>query len=167
MDPQSRSHGTRRLRGGPNRMHTSRPHLPALHSTDSIPSAPSTSAPPLDSTAITTLLGLGSIADPFNLASSLLPSSASGGPLLASLASGPSATTTGAGKRKPGSRQQPGLPPAHFIVTSGSYNQFGKSLTGISGLRGEEIEGDLGECRRKRVRTATGGAGGGRRRNGD
>lgn len=62
-------------------------------------------------------------------------------------------------------RPQPGLPPAHFLVGSGSYTAFfGKSLVGVSALRGEEIEGDLSECRRKRVR-GLGGTGGSSRRN--
>lgn len=56
-------------------------------------------------------------------------------------------------KRKTGGgRQQPGLPPQHYAVQSGTYAQFGKSVAGLSALRGDEIEGDLGEVRRKRMR---------------
>lgn len=102
---------------------------------------------PLDSAG--SLQSLFSSTDPFNLASSL--HSTSGGLLTALTSNGP--ITTGAGKRKPGQRAQPGLPPAHFLVQSGTYTQFyGKSLAGVSGLRGDEVEGDLGEMRRKRVR---------------
>lgn len=55
-------------------------------------------------------------------------------------------------KRKTGGRQQPGLPPQHYAVQSGTYAQFGKSVAGLSSLRGDEVEGDLGEVRRKRMR---------------
>lgn len=92
--------------------------------------------------------------DPFHLASSLLPHPSN---MLLSLGgAGPTAaliTGSTVSKKKPGMRPQPGLPPSHFSVTSGQYNQFGKSLSGLSGLRGDEIDGDLGEVRRKRVRT--------------
>jgi len=43
-------------------------------------------------------------------------------------------------------------------VQSGTYSQFGKSIAGLSALRGEEVEGDLVEVRRKRQRVATGSA---------
>jgi hypothetical protein len=121
----------------------------------------------VDAAALGSLLGLSGIADPFNLAASLLPSSTalaggSGSSLSALSGVGPTAslllTGTLVGKRKPGGRTQPGLPPAHFLVQSGTYSQFGKSLAGLSALRGEEVEGDLGEMRRKRQRV------GGRRR---
>lgn len=164
FDPQSRAHGTRRLRGGgPNRFQSTRPNISNNPSTDSI-----TPSPAFDTFAASSLLGLNGIADPFNLAASLLPSS-TGGPLLTSLSGvGPTASILagGMGKRKPGPRTQPGLPPAHFLVQSGSYSQFGKSLPGISSLRGDEIDGDLGEVRRKRPRTAAGSGGSRRRANG-
>lgn len=120
----------------------------------------------VDAAALGSLLGLSGIADPFNLAASLLPPSAalaggSGSSLSALSGVGPTASlllTGTLGKRKPGGRTQPGLPPAHFLVQSGTYSQFGKSLAGLSALRGEEVEGDLGEMRRKRQRV------GGRRR---
>lgn len=121
---------------------------------------------PLDSNAAASLLGLNGISDPFNLAAALLPSSTNIG--LTSLSGvGPTASllSGGLGKRKPGPRTQPGLPPAHFLVQSGTYSQFGKSLAGISGLRGDEVDGDLGEVRRKRPRVAGGGSR--RRQNGD
>ncbi|KAL8276152.1 hypothetical protein RQP46_011446 [Phenoliferia psychrophenolica] len=164
FDPQSRAHGTRRLRGGgSNRTQSTRPAtLLATNSSDSL--APSPGSAPLDASAASSLLGLNGISDPFNLAASLLPSSTNGGPLLTSLSGvGPTASllSGGLGKRKPGPRTQPGLPPAHFLVQSGTYSQFGKSLAGISALRGDEIDGDLGEVRRKRPRNA---AGGGRKR---
>ncbi|GAA5909210.1 hypothetical protein JCM6882_003765 [Rhodosporidiobolus microsporus] len=131
----------------------------------------------VDAATLGSLLGLNGLSDPFNLAASLLPSAASslvgggngaaggvgggGANALSALSGvGPTAsllTGTLLGKRKPGGRTQPGLPPAHFLVQSGTYSQFGKSLAGLSALRGEEIEGDLGEMRRKRQRTATGG----------
>lgn len=120
----------------------------------------------VDAAALGSLLGLSGIADPFNLAASLLPSTTalaggSGSSLSALSGVGPTASlllTGTLGKRKPGGRTQPGLPPAHFLVQSGTYSQFGKSLAGLSALRGEEVEGDLGEMRRKRQRV------GGRRR---
>ncbi|GAA6035997.1 hypothetical protein JCM8097_005206 [Rhodosporidiobolus ruineniae] len=122
----------------------------------------------VDAATLGSLLGLNGLADPFNLAASLLPSAASSltagsangsGALSALSGVGPTASllTGTLGKRKPGGRTQPGLPPAHFLVQSGTYSQFGKSLAGLSALRGEEIEGDLGEMRRKRQRTGTGG----------
>lgn len=118
----------------------------------------------VDAAALGSLLGLGGLSDPFNLAAALLPNSSavagSGAGSLTAL-SGVGATAsllTGTiGKRKPGGRTQPGLPPAHFLVQSGTYSQFGKSLAGLSALRGEEIEGDLGEMRRKRQRVTASG----------
>ncbi|BGP12452.1 hypothetical protein JCM10213_006982 [Rhodosporidiobolus nylandii] len=121
-----------------------------------------TSANGVDAATLGSLLGLNGLSDPFNLAASLLPPSATslsgaGNALSALSGVGPTASllTGTIGKRKPGGRTQPGLPPAHFLVQSGTYSQFGKSLAGLSALRGEEIEGDLGEMRRKRQRTAT------------
>ncbi|KAK4700652.1 hypothetical protein P7C70_g5591, partial [Phenoliferia sp. Uapishka_3] len=170
FDPQSRAHGTRRLRGGgTNRTQSTRPAtLLATNSNDSLALSPGSL--PLDSHVASSLLGINGVSDPFNLAASLLPSSANGGPLLSSLSGvGPTASllSGGLGKRKPGPRTQPGLPPAHFLVQSGTYSQFGKSLAGISALRGDEIDGDLNEVRRKRPRVAAGGAGSRRRQNGD
>lgn len=168
LDPQSRSHGTRR-RGGPSRMHSSRPHVAGTVS----PSSDALLPPPngvlanggssaADSLSTShnssSLLSFNGIPDPFNLASTFLPShpTSHNHPLLSSLTSqSNSGTPLGGplgGKRKPGPRAQPGLPPAHYVVTSGSYQQFGKSLAGLSALRGDEIEGDLGEVRRKRPR---------------
>ncbi|KAI5480023.1 Sds3-like family protein [Pseudohyphozyma bogoriensis] len=115
---------------------------------------------PLDTAAIGSILGL---TDPFNLASSFLPANANS--VLNSLAgNGPTASLLAGvgGKRKPGPRAQPGLPPAHWIVTSGAYNQFGKSLAGLAALRNEEIDRDVADMRRKRART--GGASSSRRR---
>lgn len=150
LDPQSRAHGTRRVRGSvPNRSQ------PANGTLDT---SASTSAPMLDADnqLQSHLSAVPSAAyDPFHLGSSLLPNptstllSLSGSGPTAALITHSTATTT---KRKPGVRPQPGLPPSHFLVTSGAYNQFGKSLAGISGLRGDEIDGDLGEVRRKRIR---------------
>ncbi|GAA5907937.1 hypothetical protein JCM8208_004002 [Rhodotorula glutinis] len=118
----------------------------------------------VDAAALGSLLGLSGVADPFHLAAALLPPSGgvagSGAATLTALSGiGPTASllTGTVGKRKPGGRTQPGLPPAHFLVQSGTYSQFGKSLAGLSALRGEEVEGDLGEMRRKRQRTVAGG----------
>lgn len=118
----------------------------------------------VDAAALGSLLGLSGVADPFNLAAALLPPTGgvagSGAATLTALSGiGPMASllTGTVGKRKPGGRTQPGLPPAHFLVQSGTYSQFGKSLAGLSALRGEEVEGDLGEMRRKRQRTGAGG----------
>ncbi|GAA5922349.1 hypothetical protein JCM1841_003078 [Sporobolomyces salmonicolor] len=178
LDPQ-RTHGTRRMRGGGSgRMHASRPHLPSgagsgsngvASPSESLPNGKDTG---IDATALGSLLGLNGLSDPFNLASSLLPNSnaTSGTGALSALSGvGPTASLLtgtflgvgGSTKRKPGGRTQPGLPPAHFLVQSGTYSQFGKSLAGLSALRGDEVEGDLVEVRRKRQRTATGA---GRRR---
>ncbi|ORY75001.1 hypothetical protein BCR35DRAFT_353699 [Leucosporidium creatinivorum] len=178
----SRSHGTRRMRGGPSRMHASRPHLSgngtSLEDPDLAPPngtngghtsgspAPESSLLPNGSSNPSWATG-GSTTDPFNIAATFLPSgnATNTHPLLSSLAgtsSGSGGILSGVGKRKPGPRAQPGLPPAHYSVTSGTYAQFGKSLAGLSGLRGEEVEGDLGEVRRKRARNA-GGGGRGRR----
>ncbi|GAA5972638.1 hypothetical protein JCM11641_002949 [Rhodosporidiobolus odoratus] len=117
----------------------------------------------VDVATLGALLGLNSTSDPFNLAASLLPPSVTsltgaGNALSALSGVGPTASllTGTIGKRKSGGRTQPGLPPAHFLVQSGTYSQFGKSLAGLSALRGEEIDGDLGEMRRKRQRTGTG-----------
>jgi len=54
-------------------------------------------------------------------------------------------------------RAPPGLPPPHMLVTSGQY-AYGKSILGLSTLRGDEVDADLGEVRRKRARGAGGGA---------
>ncbi|GAA6002832.1 hypothetical protein JCM10207_007703, partial [Rhodosporidiobolus poonsookiae] len=112
----------------------------------------------VDAATLGSLLGLNGLADPFQLAASLLPASSAslaGSGLSALSGVGPTASllTGTLGKRKTGGRTQPGLPPAHFLVQSGTYSQFGKSLAGLSALRGEEVEGDLGEMRRKRQRT--------------
>lgn len=178
-----RTHGTRRMRGNGRAGGSSRPHA----SNGSGAASPSESLSNgkegaggangtasgvggaggggVDAAALGSLLGLSGIADPFNLAASLLPSTtalagSSGSSLSALSGAGPTASllTGTLGKRKPGGRTQPGLPPAHFLVQSGTYSQFGKSLAGLSALRGEEVEGDLGEMRRKRQRV------GGRRR---
>ncbi|KAG0661857.1 hypothetical protein C6P46_003748 [Rhodotorula mucilaginosa] len=189
-----RTHGTRRMRGngrgggGSSRPHASNGSNGAASPSESMlngKDGPNSSAGGggggvgavngtlggggggVDAAALGSLLGLSGIADPFNLAASLLPSSTalaggSGSSLSALSGVGPTAslllTGTLVGKRKPGGRTQPGLPPAHFLVQSGTYSQFGKSLAGLSALRGEEVEGDLGEMRRKRQRV------GGRRR---
>lgn len=182
LDPQ-RTHGTRRMRGGPNKSHTSRPHLPSNPGSGSNGAAsPSESVANgskegqsggggVDASALGSLLGLNPISDPFNLASSLLPGSngvvsSSSNALSALSGIGPTAslltgTLLGVGtstKRKTGGRTQPGLPPTHYLVQSGTYSQFGKSIAGLSALRGEEVEGDLVEVRRKRQRVATGSA---------
>lgn len=157
LDPQ-RQHGTRRMRGGPNRMmHPSRPHLSTDHS------PPDGSTP--NDLAVSTLLNLSSVPDPFHLSSALLaPSPAL--PLLSALAGGGTtaslltASLQPAAKKKTGVRAAPGLPPAHMLVTSGQY-AYGKSIAGLSTLRGDEVEADLGEVRRKRQR---GNGGQGRRR---
>lgn len=122
----------------------------------------------VDASALGSLLGLNGISDPFGLASSLLPgsngvSSSTSNSLSALSGIGPTAsllsgTLLGVGtttKRKAGGRTQPGLPPTHYLVQSGTYSQFGKSIAGLSALRGEEVEGDLVEVRRKRQRVAT------------
>lgn len=175
----SRSHGTRRMRGGPSRMHASRPHLSGNEDSDlaapngtngghtSGSPAPESSLPNGNGSSNPSWATGGTATDPFNLAATFLPSGnpTTTHPLLSSLAgtsSGSGGILSGVGKRKPGPRAQPGLPPAHYSVTSGTYAQFGKSLAGLSGLRGEEVEGDLGEVRRKRARNA-GGGGRGRR----
>lgn len=102
--------------------------------------------------------------DPFDLALSLLPTStstsSSSGFLSSITGVGPStvhlSSSVGYGKKKVpkvpgGMKEQRGLPPAHFVVTSGSYNHLvGKSLNGLVGLRGEEIEGDMNSLKRKR-----------------
>lgn len=190
----SRSHGTRRMRGGPSRMHGGGRHhinggddaestAPKGHNghTNGGSPAPELLAPPNPSLATG-----GTPSDPFNIASTFLPSL--GGPagsasssahttsthlLLSSIVGTSSGALSanflglGPGKRKPnGPRQQPGLPPAHYTVASGTYAQFGKSLAGLSALRGDEVEGDLGEVRRKRARNA-GGGGRGRRMGGE
>ncbi|GAA5922742.1 Sds3p [Sporobolomyces koalae] len=182
LDPQ-RTHGTRRMRGGPHKTHTSRPHLPSNNGSGSNGAAsPSESISNgrggdagVDASALGSLLGLNPVSDPFGLASSLLPgsngvSTSTANSLSALSGVGPTAsilsgTLLGIGtstKRKVGGRTQPGLPPTHYLVQSGTYSQFGKSIAGLSALRGEEIEGDLVEVRRKRQRVATGAA---RRRN--
>lgn len=159
LDPQSRTHATRRLKSGarvipePTSSGSDTPHSHHdLHSHSN---------------------SLLSSHDPFNLSSTL--HSTPGTALLTTLTTSNSShpTTGAAPKRKAGQRAQPGLPPAHFLVTSGTYTAFfGKSLAGVSGLRGEEVEGDLGECRRKRVRGHNGqggfsnGIGGSSRRRG-
>jgi hypothetical protein len=122
----------------------------------------------VDASALGSLLGLNGISDPFGLASSLLPgsngvTSSTSNSLSALSGIGPTAsllsgTLLGVGtttKRKTGGRTQPGLPPTHYLVQSGTYSQFGKSIAGLSALRGEEVEGDLVEVRRKRQRVAT------------
>ncbi|GAA5873140.1 hypothetical protein JCM3774_000061 [Rhodotorula dairenensis] len=173
-----RTHGTRRMRGNGRGGGSSRPHAGTGSNGAASPSesmsngkdgpnggGPNGSVGGVDAAALGSLLGLSGIADPFNLAASLLPSTTalaggSGSSLSALSGVGPTASllTGTLGKRKPGGRTQPGLPPAHFLVQSGTYSQFGKSLAGLSALRGEEVEGDLGEMRRKRQRV------GGRRR---
>lgn len=195
LDPQ-RTHGTRRMRGGSGKSHTSRPHLPSNPGSGSNGAAsPSESVSNgrtgsggangganglagggnangsdhgVDANALGSLLGLNGISDPFGLASSLLPGSngvttSTSNSLSALSGIGPTAsllsgTLLGIGtttKRKTGGRTQPGLPPTHYLVQSGTYSQFGKSIAGLSALRGEEIEGDLVEVRRKRQRVAT------------
>ncbi|GJN92094.1 hypothetical protein Rhopal_005123-T1 [Rhodotorula paludigena] len=172
-----RTHGTRRMRGNGRGGGSSRPQGHAGGSASNGAASPSESvanggkdgaapAGGVDAAALGSLLGLSGVADPFNLAASLLPSTntvaGSGAATLTALSGiGPTASllTGTLGKRKPGGRTQPGLPPAHFLVQSGTYSQFGKSLAGLSALRGEEVEGDLGEMRRKRQRVT-----GGRRR---
>lgn len=192
LDPQ-RTHGTRRMRGGPGKTHTSRPHLPsnpgsgsngAASPAESVSNGRTGGAGAggiggtdsgVDASALGSLLGLNGISDPFGLASSLLPgsngvSSSTSNSLSALSGLGPTAsllsgTLLGVGtttKRKTGGRTQPGLPPTHYLVQSGTYSQFGKSIAGLSALRGEEVEGDLVEVRRKRQRVATGSS---RRRN--
>ncbi|GAA6058516.1 hypothetical protein JCM10212_006955 [Sporobolomyces blumeae] len=174
LDPQ-RTHGTRRMRGGgPKGALSSRPHASNNGSASNGAASPSESLPNgrdagVDASALGSLLGLNGVSDPFNLASSLLPNSngsaSSASNALSALSGiGPTAslltgTLLGIGgttKRKAGGRAQPGLPPTHYLVQSGTYSQFGKSLAGLSALRGEEVEGDLGEVRRKRQRVATG-----------
>ncbi|GAA6023696.1 hypothetical protein JCM11491_005276 [Sporobolomyces phaffii] len=212
LDPQ-RTHGTRRMRGGPGKSHTARPHLPSNPGSGSNGAAsPAESVSNgrtgtggsgagaggagagggggaggvggaggdhgVDASALGSLLGLNGVSDPFGLASSLLPgasgvSSATAAHSVAQALSGigPTAsllsgTLLGVGattKRKAGGgRTQPGLPPTHYLVQSGTYSQFGKSIAGLSALRGEEVEGDLVEVRRKRQRVATASS---RRRN--
>ncbi|GAA5856276.1 hypothetical protein JCM8547_000848 [Rhodosporidiobolus lusitaniae] len=184
-----RTHGTRR-KGGNGRVGGSRIHSGGGNGGNHPSGASNGAASPsesvsgkegasalngngVDAATLGSLLGLNGLSDPFNLAASLLPSSASslvgasstngtsgGANALTALSGvGPTASllTGTLGKRKPGGRTQPGLPPAHFLVQSGTYSQFGKSLAGLSALRGEEIEGDLGEMRRKRARTGAGG----------
>ncbi|GAA5899444.1 Sds3p [Sporobolomyces salmoneus] len=205
LDPQ-RAHGTRRMRGGSGKSHTSRPHLPsnpgsgsngAASPAESVSNGRTNGGPNggtngsnghggesngIDASALGSLLGLNGISDPFGLASSLLPGSSGvvppsslatnlssinstasllSGTLLGLIggAGGSGGTTT---KRKSGGRTQPGLPPTHYLVQSGTYSQFGKSIAGLSALRGEEVEGDLVEVRRKRQRVATASS---RRRN--
>ena len=171
------------MRGGPtSRMHAGRPHLNGDELGDLPPngSAHQNGGSPGPENPLASLLGPGngnnssiatggSTIDPFNIAGTFLPSShsTSAHPLLSALV-GSGANALGPailGKRKPGPRAQPGLPPAHYSVASGTYAQFGKSLAGLSALRGDEIEGDLGEVRRKRARHAGGGRG--RRMNGE
>lgn len=176
LDAQPRSHGTRRMRGnqaaggarsaamngafggaGPGSVMGNNNGNGSGSQTGSVP-PPDLAGDRLDPLTAHSILGLNGVSDPFHLGSALHPSN--GGPLLSSLAgAGPAASllTGGVGgtKRKP-ARTQPGLPPAHFLVQSGSYNQFGKSLAGLSSLRGEEVEHDIGECKRKRQRVATG-----------
>lgn len=159
-------------------MHTSRPHLTGVDSPDnggSIHGSPAPADAPSNGGHLSTasLLNFNGIPDPFNLVSTFIPSSStSAHPLLsaltapglggASLSIGPGGASTAGGtvigKRKPGPRAQPGLPPAHYVVASGSYQQYGKSLPGLSALRGDEIDGDLGEVRRKRPRNGHGGS---------
>jgi hypothetical protein len=155
QDLQSRSHGTRRVRGSvPNRSQPSTNGDMTASTSATTLDAHGNSIPPHSSTGLAS--STSGAYDPFHFGSSLLPNptsallSLSGAGPTAALLTHSTATTT---KRKPGVRPQPGLPPSHFLVTSGAYNQFGKSLAGISGLRGDEIDGDLGEVRRKRVRT--------------
>ncbi|GAA5957448.1 hypothetical protein JCM3765_001143 [Sporobolomyces pararoseus] len=205
LDPQ-RTHGTRRMRGGSGKSHTSRPHLPTTNpgSGSNGAASPSESVSNgrtggggangastttnggnpngesggggVDANALGSLLGLNGVSDPFGLASSLLPgsngvTSSTSNSLSALSGIGPTAsllsgTLLGVGtttKRKTGGgRTQPGLPPTHYLVQSGTYSQFGKSIAGLSALRGEEVEGDLVEVRRKRQRVATASS---RRRN--
>lgn len=63
-------------------------------------------------------------------------------------------STAGYGKRKvpktPSQRTQPGLPPVHFVITSGIPHQLGKSLNGLSGLKSDDVEHDLNMLKRKR-----------------
>ncbi|BGO99183.1 hypothetical protein NBRC10513v2_000288 [Rhodotorula toruloides] len=165
-----RTHGTRRMRGNGRMGGSSRPGHGnggtngAASPSESVAGGKDGSSNGVDAAALGSLLGLSGLSDPFNLAAALLPNSSavagSGAGSLTAL-SGVGATAsllTGTiGKRKPGGRTQPGLPPAHFLVQSGTYSQFGKSLAGLSALRGEEVEGDLGEMRRKRQRTNAGG----------
>ncbi|BGP36338.1 hypothetical protein JCM10449v2_000238 [Rhodotorula kratochvilovae] len=171
-----RTHGTRRMRGNGRGGASSRGgHGGAGGTASNGAASPSESVANgrdgagaagvgVDAAALGSLLGLSGVADPFNLAAALLPPSgavagAPGATLTALSGIGPAASllTGTVGKRKPGGRTQPGLPPAHFLVQSGTYSQFGKSLAGLSALRGEEVEGDLGEMRRKRQRTGAGG----------
>lgn len=147
-------------------MHTSRPHLTGDHS------PPDGSTNGINGTgetpsAVSNLLNLSSVPDPFHLSSSLLaPSPAL--PLLSAMAGGGTtaslltASLQPQVKKKTGVRAPPGLPPAHMLVTSGQY-AHGKSLAGLSTLRGDEVDADLGEVRRKRPRAA-GGAAAARRR---
>lgn len=139
-------------------MQTSRPHSVngSTHADESLANGTANSNTPLESSTMVNLSGLH---DPFNLSSSLMPNPA--GTLASNLSSAAVAASLNIGafgRRKPGPRAQPGLPPAHFLVTSGAYNQFGKSLAGLAGLRGDEVDGDLGEVRRKRVRTGASAA---------
>ncbi|KAK4050486.1 hypothetical protein OIO90_005069 [Microbotryomycetes sp. JL221] len=180
LDPQARSHGTRRMRGN-GRTAGNRTAVPRVGSPDLAASSAvangvangSTSgrdSPAPENPFASLLTYRDAVSDPFNIMGTFLPNPhtahTSAHPLLSALA-GPSTNTTIIGKRKLGPRAQPGLPPAHYSIPTGTYPQFGKSLAGLSALRGDEIEGDLGEVRRKRARNAGGGSGRRRINNGD
>ena len=108
--------------------------------------------------------------DPFNLANGLVPTGAAAASLAAAgatasilsgaYAAGPGGAagdgrSGGPGRRRAGQRQQPGLPPLNYNLPPGTYHQFqSKAIGGLSTLRNDEIESDLGEVRRKRPRMA-------------
>ncbi|SGY35305.1 BQ5605_C002g01750 [Microbotryum silenes-dioicae] len=198
LDPQARSHGTRRMRGIPSSS-SRRALFSSLDSSDvsgagasgdgangaGPSSAVANGLGGISSTHMHSLLSFNGVQDPFHLAQAFLPhpNHPTSHPLLSSLAasstmlvggsmgllpgsaSNAASTLSGGGghsmKRKSGvPRAQPGLPPTNFTVAVGVYAFQNKCQPGLSSLRVDEIELDLGEVRRKKARTGTGGANG-------